>query len=72
MENELLGCPDCEEPTSFRLEIHGQQEKATFSLIDGQPKVVESGSVYVQGHDPERICCQSCGLVMTEDDLVVV
>lgn len=67
-----LGCPTCEEHTSFDLVVTGRQEHASFQLIDGYPQVVAAQSVQVEAYDSERLRCRSCGTTVAEGNLVVL
>lgn len=69
---ERLGCPNCQKAVSFNLDVVGQQEKAVFALVEGQPTVMSAGSVHVQTHDADALTCESCGITVSEDDLVSV
>lgn len=71
-EHQELGCPECNEATTFLLEITGKQEKAAYAEINGEPSIQQAGSVTVESHDPDHLKCRSCGSVVSEDDLVPV
>lgn len=68
-----LGCPECETPATFTLlHVTGEQDRAAFDRVDGDPVVTDAGAVHVDDYDPGQLCCSNCGAVVGADDLVPI
>jgi len=73
MGGSHLGCPHCKTQSFTILEIEGWQEKASFAQTeDGASYCLEANSVTVTGYNEDRLRCNGCEKVVSEEELVEV